>query len=421
MAKASMASPCVSTAGRHRGQSSPSGHHRYQQAGGNYLFSGSEAPALTSSTSPPPSSPPAHRWRAASPSREQAQTTGVDDLNDENGIDVANTALSGISSIVFNLTAGTEPIDSTSENGKVADGTTPLTPTSTSPSTSASSVPNPPLHLLAGYQRPQRPERPAQNADTDTYGNLLEYALCQNPATGVQKALRSAPASTPAPNPADGKVEAFYHRRAGGGQQDITYTLEVLPELEQSPVGWTTSSLTPVITDLGDGTEKVYYPDLALEPAFAGSDHGFVRLRVTLNGTRRHRHQRSLRLDPPCLPCSARRSPCLTSRRKCSAAWSIASMAPPSTSPPPPASSLTSVLTAGTPAFIEVTAATTKATASKSMRQPPPPPPWRLRRQQPQHPGHPACQPGGRQHRGASALDHQQPVPEDLLRDRFRW
>lgn len=110
---------------------------------------------------------------------------------------------------------------------------------------------------------------PTQNGDTDTFNNLVEYALCQNPASGVQPSPAFCARLNAGTNPADGKVEAFYTRRAGGGQSDITYTLEVLNELSQSPTGWRASTLTPTITANGDGTERVYYPSLEQDPAFA--------------------------------------------------------------------------------------------------------------------------------------------------------
>ena len=283
--------------------------------------------------------------------------SGVDDLNDENGVDVANAAQSGISSIVFNLTAGTEPIDSTTENGKVADGDN-VADANIDFTIDIGFIGAKPANIAfwQAVNGLNGQNGPAQNADTDTYGNLLEYALCLNPATGVQEGPAFCTRLNPGTNPADGKVEAFYHRRAGGGQQDITYTLEVLPELEQSPVGWTTSSLTPVITDLGDGTEKVYYPDLALEPAFAGQDHGFVRLRVTLNGSGDTGTSEVFGWTHRAFPawCETFSMPYLHKEVFSGVVDSVNGTTL-NVATSTGIVSLTSVLTAGTPAFIEVT------------------------------------------------------------------
>lgn len=46
--------------------------------------------------------------------------TGVDDESDENGLDTANPAISGVSSIVFDLAYGTEPVDGSGESGFLA-------------------------------------------------------------------------------------------------------------------------------------------------------------------------------------------------------------------------------------------------------------------------------------------------------------
>lgn len=211
---------------------------------------------------------------------------GVDDLTDENGIDNANTSVHGQSSIVFQLSPGSEPIDAISESGFRADldnandANTDLTIDFGFVGGKAATFGYwQAIHGLNGQNQAD------QNADTDTYGNVLEYALCLKPDTGVQEKMAFCARLNPGQSASEGKPEAFYNRRSGGGQQDITYSLEVLSELHQSPQGWVSSSLTPMVTDNGDGTEKVYYADLSQEPAFAGKDHGFLRLKVTLNGT----------------------------------------------------------------------------------------------------------------------------------------
>lgn len=254
-------------------------------AGGNYFFSGLRPGAYFIHI-------PATQFATGAPLAGRASLpgagtdNGVDDLSDENGIDVANTSVSGVRSGTFTLAAGTEPIDATSETGSRADqdnandANADLTIDFGFVGAKASN-----FTYWQAINGLNGQNQPGQNGDTDTYNNLVEYALCQNPGSGVQQSPAFCARLNAGANPTDGKVEAFYTRRAGGGQGDITYTLEVLRELNQSPTGWLTSSLTPTITSNGDGSEKVFYPNLELDPAFAGTDHGFVRLRVTLTGT----------------------------------------------------------------------------------------------------------------------------------------
>jgi uncharacterized repeat protein (TIGR01451 family) len=253
--------------------------------GGNYLFSNLRPGAYFIHI-------PATQFANAAPlaGRNSIPGAGVDngtdDLSDENGIDVASTAASGISSIVFTLSPGTEAIDATSEGGSradqdnAADSNTDLTIDFGFVGAKAAT-----FSYWQAINSLNGQNGATQNGDTDTFNNVVEYALCQNPASGVQPAPAFCTRLNAGANASDGKVEAFYSRRAGGGQGDITYTLQVLRELSQSPSGWVASSLTPTVTANGDGTEKVFYPNLELDPLFAGADHGFVRLQVTLTGT----------------------------------------------------------------------------------------------------------------------------------------
>ncbi|MBL9143555.1 MAG: carboxypeptidase regulatory-like domain-containing protein [Verrucomicrobiaceae bacterium] len=254
-------------------------------AGGSYLFSGLRPGAYFIHI-------PATQFATGAPLAGRVSIpgagtdNGVDDLNDENGIDVSSTAATGIRSNVFTLSPGAEPIDATSETGLRADvdnandANTDLTIDFGFVGAKAST-----FAYWQAINGLNGQNQPGQNGDTDTYNNLVEYALCMNPGSGVQPSPAFCVRLNAGTNPVDGKVEAFYTRRAGGGQGDITYTLEILRELSQSPSGWATSTLTPVVTNNGDGTEKVFYPNLELEPVFANVGHGFVRLRVTLTGT----------------------------------------------------------------------------------------------------------------------------------------
>jgi len=205
---------------------------------------------------------------------------GMDDLHDENGIDSNNPTLTGISSTVFTLAPGTEPIDATGETGSradqdnAADANTDLTidfgfASGPPPSFAAWQS----VHPLNGQNGAD------QNADGDTYSNLLEYALNLPADTGTQQTPL-----TVALNATTDQVEAWYVRRKGGGQTDVTYTFEVLTELNLSPGGWQASSLTPIITPVGDCMEKVLYTGIQSESVFYGADHGFFRLKVTHEG-----------------------------------------------------------------------------------------------------------------------------------------
>ena len=205
----------------------------------------------------------------------------VDDLNDENGVDVGAPAVTGVSSSVFTLAPGTEPIDATSETGSradqdnVNDANTNLTIDfgfdSGKPATFGYWQM---IHPLGGQNQA------GQNPDSDTFGNVLEYALGLSPDSGTQ----GSPLHVSF-NPVTNHVEAYYIRRKNGGQQDITYTFETLPELNQSPAGWRPTTLTPTITPEGDCHEKVFFDGVEIDGAFHGADHGFVRLKVSLNGS----------------------------------------------------------------------------------------------------------------------------------------
>ncbi|WP_208300297.1 SdrD B-like domain-containing protein [Prosthecobacter fusiformis] len=205
---------------------------------------------------------------------------GVDDLDDENGIDSSNPGVTGISSSVFTLAAGTEPHDSTGENGTRADQDN-AADTNTDLTIDFGFASGPPpdfaswqsVHPLGGQNGA------GQNADGDTYGNLLEYALNLAADSGLQESPLTVYL-----NPETDHVEAYYVRRKGGGQTDVTYALEVLPELSQSPGGWVLSTMTPVITPVGNCMEKVLFTSVETDPTFFGADHGFLRLKVTRQG-----------------------------------------------------------------------------------------------------------------------------------------
>jgi uncharacterized repeat protein (TIGR01451 family) len=205
----------------------------------------------------------------------------VDDLNDENGIDVSLPAVNGVSSNVFTLAPGTEPIDATSETGSRADQDN-VTDANTNLTIDFGFDSGKPATF--GYWQMIHPlngqNQAGQNPDSDTYSNVLEYALGLPPDSGTQ----GSPLHVSI-NPQTNHVEAYYIRRKNGGQQDITYTFETLPELSQSPAGWRTTTLTPTIKPEGNCHEKVFFDGVETDGAFYGKDHGFVRLKVSLNGS----------------------------------------------------------------------------------------------------------------------------------------
>jgi hypothetical protein len=116
------------------------------------------------------------------------------------------------------------------------------------------------------------------NPDYDLYTNLLEYALCGNPKSGFQERgpclMRNS----------TGGIDLIY-LRGTNGQGDITYTLQGIKELSGSPTGWTAFTGVPTVTSNGNGTDTVRFVNVNTNALFAGSACGFLRLKVSLNGT----------------------------------------------------------------------------------------------------------------------------------------
>jgi hypothetical protein len=116
---------------------------------------------------------------------------------------------------------------------------------------------------------------PDSNDDCDAANDLLEYALCGDPATGVQ--VRNL--FTVRRNAGTGLVDASFKRPVG--TTDVTYTLQLLTQLSLSPGGWVATSRVPNIVNNGDGSETVTYTNLESDPVFTGLTTGFARLRVS--------------------------------------------------------------------------------------------------------------------------------------------
>ncbi len=135
---------------------------------------------------------------------------------------------------------------------------------------------------------------PAGNRDGDLYDNLLEFALCLDPATGSNDRFPggSARGGFWLERSEEDTLDALFVRPVGS-LSGVTYTLEAAAALG-NPTSWVdvTTALTPTTIDNLDGTETVRYADLETisgagpDGVDLGTGIGFVRLRVALdNGT----------------------------------------------------------------------------------------------------------------------------------------
>jgi hypothetical protein len=204
-------------------------------------------------------------------------TSGDDDVG-EDGEDAVSPASTGVSTGVFTLANGTMPsglaesglsgsrdytrdadIDLTRDLGFVDANALPPT----FPSWQAA-------HQLSGA--------PSANSDGDADNDLLEYALATNPSSGIGAASHF----TVIEDPSTTRMRVQLQRRHGG-QNDLTYTVQLLGNLAQSPGGWTASSIAPTINNNGDGTETLTFPNIDLDAGLQGSSIGFVRLVVSLD------------------------------------------------------------------------------------------------------------------------------------------
>jgi SdrD B-like domain/Prealbumin-like fold domain len=117
-----------------------------------------------------------------------------------------------------------------------------------------------------------------QNPDGDGFTNLVEYALCGNPSTGLKVAPNGSPNSgfqiRPSLTTPD-QIDASFIRPAGIA--DVTYTLQYSSDGQT----WvTTTAIAPVIVDNGNGSETVTYPNIESLGA-----SGFVRLEISSSAT----------------------------------------------------------------------------------------------------------------------------------------
>ena len=117
------------------------------------------------------------------------------------------------------------------------------------------------------------------NPDGDRYTNLVEYAFCLPPNSGIGKPFCLEW------NAGTGTLDGVYHRTAGG-TTDVFYTLQKAAVLG-NPTSWTddTDSIMPPAASLtvinnGDGTETVRISDIEALTSLTGE--GFVRIKVNI-------------------------------------------------------------------------------------------------------------------------------------------
>ena len=119
---------------------------------------------------------------------------------------------------------------------------------------------------------------PTSNNDCDAYNDLLEYALCGNATTAVQ----TTPLFTVQLNGSTGHFDAVFKRPVA--TSDVTYDLQVISTLADSPAGWVSSGITPVIVNNNDGSETLTYTGLDISAPVNGQTTAFARLKVTQTG-----------------------------------------------------------------------------------------------------------------------------------------
>ena len=123
---------------------------------------------------------------------------------------------------------------------------------------------------------------PTDNPDGDPYDNLQEFAFCSPPNSGLNPRCPV----TVTHDPATGLIDVRILRLTGAS--GITYTLETLTDIAQSPAAWTdVTTLPTTVTYNPDGTEWATYANIA--PLAPTSPSQFFRIRLELdadfNGT----------------------------------------------------------------------------------------------------------------------------------------
>lgn len=204
----------------------------------------------------------------------------TDDDYGEDGQDAADPAVTGVSTAVLALVNNSAPTDGGTESGIQAA------------SDNADDA-NGDLTVDFGFRDPPKPSTfvawqaqnplsgnngPDDNPDSDGGANLLEYALCLPPDSGL---------NGPSNFHLDCDLVVFQFDavfiRPLGGLQDVVFTLEGISDLSQAAGGWQALGIVPEVANNGDGGETVRFNDLASDPVFFGGSSGLVRLKIDLD------------------------------------------------------------------------------------------------------------------------------------------
>ena len=209
-----------------------------------------------------------------------AISSGDDDVG-ERGLDAVDPTVTGVNTAVFALAAGTEPTNNDTETGinNISDDSrdADVDLTQDFGFVDANALPATFADWAAAKGLTGGNANALANPDGDAWSNLMEYALGLNPNGGADN---GAAAFVVQANSGTGQIDMKLRRRHGG-QADLVYTVQVLPALPGGP--WKTTSLTPTVVDNGDGTETLTFAGIDSDPTVAGSDFGFVRLKVVLD------------------------------------------------------------------------------------------------------------------------------------------
>lgn len=215
-----------------------------------------------------------------------AQVSGDDDVG-EKGLDAADPAASGVATNVFTLGAGTSPtgldyetgINNTSDDARDED--VDLTQDFGFVDKNAQA---PTFAAWAdSYNLSGTSAGATANPDGDAFRNLIEYAFGLNPTSGAESlgAVFNVTRNT-----GTGGVDIRVRRRHGG-LNDLTFTLQLLPSL--TTPSWTSSTISPTITNNADGTETLTLASVNTDPVLTGTTDGLARIHVSLdanhNGT----------------------------------------------------------------------------------------------------------------------------------------
>lgn len=207
------------------------------------------------------------------PSGYALSSPGADTLdngedNDDNGSQAGIGAAT--SSPLISLRPGTEPDVAVDGTGPDIDSTVDFAFTPPKPNNWLAWQN---LNPLGGQNGPD------QNPDGDLTPNLIEFAFCYDPRNGVPK------------NPNGRRGYCLLQNAQGGfdvevirpaGLVSISYTLEYTDALG-TPTAWSAnddlSDITPVISPLSGGFERVLWQNVDTLPALSGP-RGFTRIRV---------------------------------------------------------------------------------------------------------------------------------------------